>query len=110
MSTCTRCGAPLDPAAPRCLACEPTRPRRRPVRGWVDRGVLLGVVVGALAGVAVGVGVAYANGWQAREALSLAVGLAFAGSGLCALLAAIWRSLLRPVLLALFAPKRFERE
>lgn len=118
MSDCPRCGRPLDPDAAGCFACaqgEPPllrrsapAPRSNPAWGWMIWGATCGGVVGLVCGL-VGVVVNLLAG--GGPGVVLPGSLAFGGALLGALGVLLWKSLLRPVLLALFAsPETFERE
>jgi hypothetical protein len=124
MSNCPRCGAPLDPDSPRCFGCaqgvtshlDVTRPERSLSRNaglaWFwGGGAMCAVVAGAgwvvlVVLEAVGIG-PFSNGFLALDALIV---FTLMGVMLGASVGLVWKALLRPVLLALFASKTFERE
>lgn len=132
MSDCPRCGHPLDPDAASCFACAQGMPprdylvrlpsgrivspadafRRNPTYGWTLRGAIVGAVLG-VATLAVVALVGIAQGWvkaPIESVLETCLGGAIAGGILGAAATVVWKSLLRPIWLALFWTKDFERE
>lgn len=115
MSDCPRCGAPLDPDAARCLACENGAPprldltslRRNAASDWTAMGAAVGGIVGLCLGAAVAFGNLLLGG---GPGVVYPVGMALIGAVLGAAGVMIWKSLVRPVILALFASEAFQRE
>jgi hypothetical protein len=123
MSHCPRCGWPLDPDAAASLACAQgvrrridrgtlrLRPglslRRNPAGSWMLWGAILGAGIGLVAGV-IGIVVNLLVGGS--PGVVLPGSTTVAGAAIGALGVLLWKSLLDPMLLALFAPERFERE
>jgi hypothetical protein len=126
MSNCPRCGAPLDPDAPRCFGCAQgvprllnvTRPkrtlRRNPAVAWFWGGAVIGAGIGFVGWAvfavleAVGMSPFGKGGILSVDALAV---FALLGGMLGACAGVLWMALVRPVLLAIFAsPQSFERE
>ena len=118
---CPRCGALLSAGGP-CPACAPLasiegKIRRRrfignPVGRWTAFGWWAGMALGGLIGVVVAVAVGINAPGPAPVGAGLAVVAvgASAGAVLGSALAVLYKSLVRPVILALFFSEQFERE
>jgi hypothetical protein len=123
MATCPRCGWPLDPDSAVCFACAQGLPRSivtprsalfRPPPPFFWRGAAIGMGGGLVVwSVLVFVEMAVLRGpigpgpMLSMETLAV---FWLAGGLTCGLAELVWKSLLRPVLLALFASEKFQRE
>src|SRR5262245_33530475 len=118
---CPRCGAP-GPVDQPCPACAPLaaiegKIRRRrfignPVGRWTAFGWWAGLALGL--GVGVLVQAILWPAWLGPDSVWVALYVvavaAFAGAVLGSVVAVLYKSLIRPVILALFSSELFERE
>jgi hypothetical protein len=120
---CPRCGA-LLPAGGPCPACAPLasiegKIRRRrfignPVGRWTAFGWWAGLALGVVLGVGVLVQAILWPAWLRPDSVWVALYVvavaAFAGAVLGSVVALLYKSLIRPVILALLSSELFERE
>jgi hypothetical protein len=120
---CPRCGALVQPGRP-CLACAPLASiegkikRRRfignPMGRWTAFGWWVGMALGGLLGVGVAAWEFLQPGWPGPNPVWAKIGIVVAGAAIGAMLGAalvvLYKSLVRPILLALFSSELFERE
>jgi hypothetical protein len=113
MAHCPDCGSPLYPDSKRCPKCFPVEFRRNAALEWTAWGAGIGVLVGPVVGIVIGITLGVLG--DTEDALTHIILAPFLGAlgGAVAggIVVLVWKSLLRPVGIALFAsPETFQRE